>query len=174
MSKAGFKCRVCYYNIYLCKLKLISPLELLERLIWICCRVIQVNCGILKNWDIRKSLMSFEMFGILSVPSPAQKNLTVTNFLHSETLPKWVALLRLNTIEKGAGNLHMPALSVNLHFFVCVPICCTQFVIPGCCRSKNTFAVYQSSCRVLRHFWYSSCKSKVWILRCVIPVAYAK
>ena len=37
------------------------------------------------------------MFEILSVPSPMLKNLTLTNFLHSETLPKWVALLRLNT-----------------------------------------------------------------------------
>lgn len=142
-----------------------SPQKHLGWLIWRCCRIVQVNCRILKNWDIRNSLLRFEIFEILWVPLRTQKNLTVTNFLHSETLPEWVALLRINTIEKGEGNHHMPALSVNLHFFVCVLICCTQFIIPGCCRTKNTFAVDQSSCRVLRHFWYSFCKSKVWILR---------
>jgi len=142
-----------------------SRQELLGWLIWRCCRIMQVNCGILKNWDIRNSFLRFEMFEILRVPSRTQKNLTVTNFLHSEMLPKWVALLRINTIEKGEVYHHMPALSVNLHFFVYVLICCTQFIIPGFYRSKNTFAVDQSSCHVLRHLWYSSCKSKVWILR---------
>jgi len=93
--------------------KLVSPQELLGWLIWRC-RVMHVNCGILKNWDIRKGLLRFEMFQILSVPSPTQNNLIVTNFLPSETLPKWVAILRINTIEKGEGNHLMPALSVNL------------------------------------------------------------